>query len=207
MNQKILLDIKKFRCPPVFFTNRSLVTDFEEVIKNLPKNSTILIREYDLDKKLRQDFAQKIVDLVRGKFYLKRLKILVGKDFALAKKVKANGVHFSDFDKLPLQFLKKKSFAKNFVFSAACHDFKSVVRFSKLKTDLVFISPIFSTASHPNTKKIGLRNLMKFFLQIRSRKCVLSETKLFVLGGISSKNIRVLAKLPICGFGAINIFN
>jgi thiamine-phosphate pyrophosphorylase len=193
--------IKKFMNAPVFFTCSKKIPDIEKVIKNLPKKSVIIIREYDLDQKSREVFAEKIVTLARAR----DLKILVGKDFALAKKIKADGIHFSDFDKLPIQFFKKSSFAKNFIFSFSCHSFKSVLRMPKLEADMIFIAPIFATTSHPNAKTIGLRNLAKITVKTKSSNYFLS--KIYALGGIDTQNIKSLQKLKISGFGAIDFFS
>jgi thiamine monophosphate synthase len=76
MNQKILFEINKFPCPPVFLTDRKKISDFKKIIKSLPKNSTIIIREYDLDKKSREEFAREIIKLAKPR----ALKILIGKD-------------------------------------------------------------------------------------------------------------------------------
>lgn len=174
--------------------------DFEKVIKSLPKNSTIIIREYDLDEASREEFAKKIIALARPK----KLKILVGKSFALAKKIKADGVHFSDFDKLPLNFLKKKSFPKKFIFSLACHSAKSVLNSAKSKPDMIFLSPIFSTTSHADVKALGLKNLAKTAFKNRNHNYLLPP--IFALGGINLNNIKSVRKLGISGFGAIDLF-
>lgn len=184
----------------MFFTDRSKVSDFEKTISSLPKNSAIIIREYDLDKKAREIFAQKIVTLAR----VRGLKILVGKDLELARKIKADGVHFSDFDKLPLQFFKKKSFPKKFIFSAACHSFKSILRVEKLRADLIFISPIFPTTSHSDAKILGLRNLAK--IAVKTKKPSYALSPIFALGGVNLENIKSIRKLGISGFGAIELF-
>ncbi len=197
-----MFEIKKFVSAPVFFTDRKKVSDFALVIKSLPKNSTIIIREYDLDKNSRQDFAQKIVKLAQGKY----LKILVGKDFNLAKKIKADGVHFSDFDKLPLQFLQKKSFPKKFIFSFACHNFKSIKKSAKFKPNIIFISPVFATTSHFQTKELGIKTLAKIVFKIKSSGSNHFLSKIYALGGINLQNIKQLKKLPIQGFAAINLF-
>ncbi len=128
MNQKICLEVKKFAAPPVFFTDRKKILDLETTIKNLPKNCAIIIREYDLDAKSREAFARKIIDLARPR----GIKILIAKDFSLAKKIKADGLHFSDFDQLPTQFLQKKLWPKNFIFSLAAHSLKSILKLQKL---------------------------------------------------------------------------
>jgi len=201
MNQKILLEIKKFPCPPVLFTDRKKISNFEKVIENLPKNSAIIIREYDLNKKDREDFARKIVTFARPK----GLKIIVGKDFSLARKIKADGIHFSDFDKLPLQFLKKKSFPKKFIFSFACHSEKSFLKSHQFQPNLIFITPIFPTTSHAGTKTLGLKNLAK--ITFKKRNPHYFAPHIYALGGISSNNIKSLTKFNLSGFGAIDLFS
>jgi thiamine-phosphate pyrophosphorylase len=196
MNQEILFEIKKFESAPVFFTDRKKISDIENTIKNLPKKSVIIIREYDLDKKNREIFAQKIITIAKAKGF----KTLIGKDFALAKKLKADGVHFSDFDKLPQQIFRNKSF----ILSFSCHSLKSVLRIEKLKADMIFVSPIFPTTSHPGAKIIGLRNLVKIAVKAKSSNYA---AKIYALGGINLTNLKSLRKLPISGFGAIDLFN
>ena len=192
MNQKIIFEIKKFNNnalkakslpTAVLFTDRKKISDFDAVIKNLPKNSAIIIREYDLGKKEREIFAQKITNLARPL----GIKILIGKDFLLAQKIKADGIHFSDLDKLPLVFLKKQSFKKNFIFSLACHSFKSIEKSIKFKPDIIFISPIFPTNSHLGTTSLGIINLQKISFKYRNHNY--HQTKISALGGINLDNI------------------
>jgi thiamine-phosphate pyrophosphorylase len=200
MNQKICLEIKKFAAPPVFFSDRKKILDFDATIKNLPKNSAIIIREYDLNEAERELFARKIIALARPR----GIKILIGKDFLLAKKLNADGLHFSDFDKIPTQFLQKKLWPKNFIFSLATHSLKSVLKAQKLAPNWLFISPIFLTTSHPNTKNLGLKNLAK--ISFKTKNQPYSAINIYALGGVNLENLKSLRKLPINGFGAIDLF-
>ena len=184
----------------VFFSNRAVITSLESTIKHLPKNSAIIIREYDLEEKDREIFAKKIVALARPL----GLKILVGKDLSLAKKIKADGVHFSDFDKLPLQFFQQKNFPEKFIFSFSCHNLKSALKAEKSGFDMIFISPIFPTTSHLNTKNMGLKNLAKISLKTKSTPYC--ESSFYALGGINSQNLSSIRKLNLAGFGAISLF-
>ncbi len=184
----------------VFFSNRAVITSLESTIKHLPKNSAIIIREYDLEEKDREIFAKKIVALARPL----GLKILVGKDLSLAKKIKADGVHFSDFDKLPLQFFQQKNFPEKFIFSFSCHNLKSALKAQKSGFDMIFISPIFPTTSHLNTKNMGLKNLAKISLKTKSTPYC--ESSFYALGGINSQNLSSIRKLNLAGFGAISLF-
>jgi thiamine monophosphate synthase len=212
MNQKVSFEIKKFNKKnskkdlpvSVFFSNRAVITSLESTIKHLPKNSAIIIREYDLEEKDREIFAKKIVALARPL----GLKILVGKDLSLAKKIKADGVHFSDFDKLPLQFISQKNFPekfpRKFIFSFSCHNLKSALKAEKSGFDMIFISPIFPTTSHLNTKNIGLKNLAKISLKTKSTPYC--KSSFYALGGINSQNLSSIRKLNLAGFGAISLF-
>ncbi len=184
----------------VFFSNRAFITSLESTIKHLPKNSAIIIREYDLEEKDREIFAKKIAALARPL----GLKILVGKDLSLAKKIKADGVHFSDFDKLPLQFFQQKNFPEKFIFSFSCHNLKSALKAQKSCFDMIFISPIFPTTSHLNTKNMGLKNLAKISLKTKSTPYC--ESSFYALGGINSQNLSSIRKLNLAGFGAISLF-
>jgi thiamine-phosphate diphosphorylase len=197
MDLETQFEIKKFAAAPVFFSDRKKVLDLEKTIKNLPKNSWVIFREYDLDKKNREILAQKISRIARSK----SLKMLVGKDFALARKIKANGVHFSDKEKIPLHFLQKKSFPKNFILSIACHDLHSFLRIKKLPVNAIFLAPIFPTTSHAQGKNLGINFLRKISHNKEIAK------KIFALGGINSKNIKTLRRLGIAGFGAIDLFS
>jgi thiamine monophosphate synthase len=212
MNEKILFEIKKIRIcnrnrkfhhkfpVSIFFTDRKKISDFEETIKNLPQDSAIVVREYDLGKKDREIFAKKIIDLA----HQKNLKILIGKDFLLAKKIKADGVHFSDFDKLPLQFFRKQSLPKRFIFSLACHSYKAFLKFKKLQPEMLFISPVFPTTSHVNSKAIGLKKLAQISFKNESSNYL--PARIYALGGVNSKNIQAIRKLGLAGFGAIDFF-
>ena len=208
MDQKILSEIKKLekknkqnQLPvSVFFTDRKKIYDLENTIKSLPKNSAIIIREYDLEQKDREIFARKIKDLTNSR----NIRIIVGKDLVLAIKIKADGLHFSDLDHLPLQFLERKKFKKKFIFSFACHSFKSVLKAQKLKADMIFISPIFPTKSHLNTQALGIKNLAKISFKTKSSSYV--SPSLYALGGINSQNLLSVRKLGISGFAAISLF-
>lgn len=213
MNQKILFEIKKFTAKNkeisskknlpacILFTDRSRIINLERTIKSLPKNSAIIIREYDLNIQDREIFAKKIIDLARPR----GLKIIVGKDFVLAKRIKADGIHFSDLDNLPIEFFNRKNFSEKFIFSFACHNFKSFLKAEKFKVDMAFISPIFPTKSHLGTKEFGIRNLAKISLKTKSLSYV--TPAIYALGGINPSNIAAIRKLHLSGFAAISLLS
>lgn len=210
MDQKILFEINKFKkrnqkLPvSVFFTDRKRVEDFSVVIKSLPRNSAIIIREYDLEKNDRENFAKEIIKIAKLEGFI----CLIGKDIDLAKKLKADGVHFSDFDKLSAKILNRSGFNKKFIFSFACHDENSIKKAQKLKADMIFISPIFPTLSHLNTKNIGLKNLSK--ISLKTKNNIYGKNRfspaIYALGGINQSNISAIRKFNLSGFAAISLF-
>ncbi len=182
------------------FTDRKKITDFEKTINSLPKNSGIIVREYDLPTREREIFAKKIITLAKKK----SLKVLIGKDLFLAQKLGADGVHFSDFDRKYYKYLPRKKFTKNFIFTFSSHNLKSALKLCKIRPEIVFISPIFPTSSHLNTKALGLQNLAQIYLKSKSK--FYSPTRFYALGGINKDNLTSIRKLGISGFAAIDLF-
>lgn len=177
-----------------FFTDRKRCADLNLAIKKLPKNSAVIFREYDLDEVSREKLAREIIAICRERNH----KILIGKNVELARKLRADGIHFSDNDILPMAVFNRQNWPREFIFSFACHNFLSVLKSQHLKADLLFVSPIFTTKSHPNIAPLGLMQLSKI---IR-----VSKIPVFALGGVNEKNIHALKKLDLQGFGAIELF-
>lgn len=209
MNLHDLFEIKKFGATPaaILFTDRRRINDFARIIKSLPKNSAIIVREYDLDDVEREKFACEIRYLANQQLPFRRPKVIVGKNIRIAKKIGADGVHFSDndadFSPIALNSLRSK-FPRHFKISYVAHTSKSVSRAIISKLDILVVSPIFATMTHYETKPIGLRNLAKISSKKRFLKRRVSGPNLYALGGISSANLKSVRRLGIGGFGSIN---
>lgn len=209
MDQKIILAQKKFflrnkklakKLPSAFIFSNQKTANLNLLIDSLPlafaKEAAIIIREYDLVSKKRQEFVSKIAKNIRQR----NLVFLVGKDMELSIKTKANGFHFSDFDQMPITTLRKIKGRK--IISLACHNLKSLKKANRnpLKhyIDLVFISPIFNTIKHTDVKGLGLVNLRKLSLY--------NKKPLYALGGINEQNINSLVKIKkLSGFAGISL--
>lgn len=183
-----------------FFTDRKKISDLNQVVKNLPKETCIIFREYDLPSQEREELALKYIKIAKEFGY----NFLVGKDFSLALKIKSDGVHFSDND-LTKSLLKIRysCLKNNLIFSFALHNPKNLFFLKKLRPDVVFLSPVFTTSSHKNKKPLGLFNYLKI-AKIFNKK--IAKNNFFPLGGINLQNLRRLNKINITGFGAIDFF-
>ena len=183
-----------------FFTDRNKIGDLNQVLKNLPKKTCIIFREYDLLTKEREELALKYFKISKRLGY----NFLVGKDYSLALKIKCDGVHYSDYDLKNSLFKICYSCKKNnLIFSFALHNSKNLSYLRKLKPDNVFLSPIFKTSSHKNQRPLGLFYYLKI-VKVFNKKS--DKNIFFPLGGIDLQNLRRLNNIKILGFGAIDFF-
>lgn len=168
------------------FTNFEKFPNFQNTISRLPKNSAVIFREYNLNKTKRQELALKIQKICKKYQH----KFIVAKDLQLALKLKADGIHFSDHDKV-----SKTKKIKNLITTLSCHNLKNI-KMSK-NFDFLFFSPVFLTSSHPELPAKGILQL---------KKAINSTSKpIFALGGIKNKNINKVTHY-CSGIGGIEIF-
>jgi len=177
------------------------VDDFARIIEKLPKNSAIIIREYDLSACNREIFAKEIIRLTNGK----SLKILIGRDIELAKKLGLDGVHFSDFSlqdnwEAIDKGLLRSDDKRNLILSFAAHSIASIDLAIKLPADMIFISPAFKSSSHLDIAPLGENKLREIALKYKNLDY------LYPLGGIDSNNIKLIRELGFKSFGAIDFF-
>jgi thiamine-phosphate pyrophosphorylase len=203
-NNKKSLDSKKILSPIFFFTDRKKNIDLNQVIKNLPKNTNIILREYALNQNARLLILQKIHNL----FYQKKLSLIIGKSFNSQMLRYINGVHYSDLDFNKNLFIKR-NFCKNsnLIFTISMHKLINLHKISLLKPDVIFLSPIFATTSHPEKKPIGPYNFIKIHNIWQKKFCHNKHQKFLPLGGINLQNLHLLSNFKINGFGAIDFFN
>ena len=77
-------------------------------------------------------------------------------------------------------------FKSKFFLAIKVHSFIEAVRFSN-NTDLIFISNVFRTNSHPERKELGVKNFLKL--------CVFLKKNLtYALGGMSKKKFSKSSK-------------
>lgn len=176
-----------------FFTDRNRFTDIFYTIENLPKNTAIIIREYDLEYKDRLEFAKRVVTIAKAN----NLITFLGKSLRMSLEAKTNGVHFSDRDKSWRNYLMYQKLNPNFLLSCSCHSEKAIRKAHNFKIKTIFYSPIFKTDSHPNDKTIGHNRLAKM---ISNR-----NYQIYALGGINNNNISLLRNLKMKGIGAISL--
>ena len=214
MTQQKLFVIKKIqrlssnskKNPCFLFNDSKKIVDINQVLKKLPKNSNIIFRNYQLNNKIKLELAK---DFKKNTQKFSH-NFIVGKDFILANKISAHGVHFSDNDLknncLKILIYRRFFGKKKLFFSFAIHNLKSLNFCKILQPDCLFISPVFATTSHQNSKFLGFYNFIKF-RRIINKKFKIDLLNIAPLGGINLQNLRRLNNIKIAKFGAIDFFS
>ena len=174
----------------VFMTDCIKIDNVFSVVRSLPPNTLIIIRDYNI--KNRKQYSQKIIKIAQRRGN----KILIAKDFEMAKDLGANGVHLPEH--IAYKAKKIKKYNSNLIVTTSAHNKKSIKESNLLPVDAVFLSPIFRTTSHNKTKNKGL-----CFLRNMQR---LSTKPIFALGGVNVKNTLSLRNCGIKGFASIDAF-
>jgi thiamine-phosphate pyrophosphorylase len=105
--------------------------------------------------------------------------------------VRADGVHVPAFARHPGQ-------SRGLV-SAAVHDRRELARARRLGADLLFVSPVFPTVSHPAARALGPIGF--------ARLARAARIPAFALGGMTAARFRRVAPLGAAGWAAISAFD
>ena len=176
------------------FSNKFLITPAGKSLKfliNLLKkhqNLMVLYRDHDVNKSQYKANAKKLIKVANKQGH----KILLTCDDAY--EIGASGVHFNS---KKLHSLKQKP--KNLIVSASCHNVADINVANKLLIDLVFLSPIMATTSHPECD-----NFLTWygFEQL----CKLCSMPAYALGGVSEDDLITAKNIGGQGIAGISAF-
>lgn len=128
---------------------------------------------------------------------LRGLRFLVAGDAALALRLRADGLHFPEWQIDKIRGLKR--LYPGWIMSAACHSLPALLRAEDAGADCAFLSPVFSTASHAGETALGERNASMMAAQVR--------LPILALGGVGANNAGKIKPGIWAGFGAIDAFS
>lgn len=173
----------------IYMTDDRPGRDLLATLRTLAPGSWVIFRHYD--HPARQSLAKQAAAICRQR----RLLLLIAGDGRLAYHVGASGLH------LPGYLLTRPSAVHRRpgqIVSAAVHSVPDLRRAEALGVDLVLVSPIFQTRSHPGAAGIGLFGLRDF--------CRRSGLPVVALGGINDRNSRAVAATAATGIAGISMF-
>lgn len=152
-----------------------------EAIARLPRGSGILFRHYRLKPDMRRD----LFDRVRRFARRRRLMLFLAGSERDATRWRCDGFHGRTGRK-PCRLLR----------SAPVHNLPEIRAAERTGAQMLFLSPLFPTRSHPGSATLGR---MRF-----SRLARQTHLPLIALGGVTVANARHLGALGAFGWAAID---
>jgi len=174
--------------PPLwFFTDSLRVPDPRPVVARLPKGLSGVVFRHDADP-ARESLGRDLARLCRRR----RLWLVVAGDPSLAARLGA-GTHLRA-GRRPLAASGLPRRRKTLVTSSA-HSLPDLRRAARGHADLVFLSPVFTTQSHPGAPVLGP---LRWLSVVRN-----ASVRVAALGGITGGTIRRLPRRLCCSVGFI----
>jgi len=150
-------------------------------LRRLPEGAGIVFRHYSLPERQRRRLFDDVQTVARGKGCL---LILAGTP-QLAAAWEADGSHGWQGASEP-RLLR----------SVAVHNQEEMEAANILGADLIFLSPVFETRSHPGRAALGPQGF--------SALAAMARMPVIALGGMDSERARLLAGSNIYGWAAID---
>ena len=150
-------------------------------LERLPRGAGVVFRHHSLPQRERRQLFER----VKRHCPRKRLLILLAGPASLARAWKADGYHGSG---LQLQ--------TRLVHSMAVHNAVELVAASRARPDLLFVSPVFPTRSHPGKPTLGP---VRFAALARQ-----APVPVIALGGMNHPRVRRLQAAGVHGWAAID---
>ena len=170
--------------PLVLMTDDARAADWVEAAAALPAGSAVIVRHRDASA--REALARRLRPLCAAL----RIKLLIADDAGLAFRVRADGLHLPQARAAKLAAARRAN--GRWLLTTSAHDRAAVVR--ARNADAVFVSPAFTTASHPERAALG---------PVRLAALAAGATNVYALGGIDAASIGRLAGTQIAGVALI----
>lgn len=161
--------------------------DLLRAVRRLPFGAGVILRHHSWPGRKRRLLLEQIRAASRGR---RVLVLLAGKP-GRAARWGADGWHG-----LARSGGEKSGRSRGLLHSASAHDLAEVRAAQRGGADLVFVSPLFATRSHPGVKPLGVYR----FAAIARR----SRVPVMALGGVSPRHAALIRRLGASGFGAID---
>ena len=159
-------------------------------IEALPFGSGILFRHYHTPSLERR----RIFDAIRHIADQSGHWVIISDNVATAKHWRADGVHVTAATKKRTNVLRYARKA-DLIVSMTAHDKREMTYANRL-ADMIFVSPIYPTTSHPGAITLGERGLA--MLADRTNRPVIA------LGGLNRKNSSKIMESGAYGWAAID---
>ena len=195
MEHPLRYKLKKINIPEEWFFCNPFKNYSEKIISSLTyKTGVIFFFEDPLKKKEFLKNIEPLVQICRKN----RIIFIIQSSFFWASKYKANGILIDFKNKILSNMINFNLIQETFLLAVKIHNYQEARKFAK-NIDIVFISNVFRTKTHPKRDGLGTKKLFEL--------CVFLKNKLnFALGGVNRANIKRLKNKNLKGFGAVSCF-
>ena len=173
-----------------FMTDDVRTPDPARALRRLTPGTIVIFRHYDAPD--RTVLGRRLAALARRR----RLIFIVAGDRRLAKSLNADGLHLPEG-----MVARRYRFAPasdQWLITAAAHDPASARRAARNGADIVLMSPVLPTASHPGAPSLGIHRL--------ATVCRGLNAPVMALGGIgpaSARRVLAAGAIGIAGIGGL----
>jgi thiamine-phosphate pyrophosphorylase len=157
--------------------------ELPDAIRRLPIGSGVIFRHYELEDRRRRALFCHVARLCRRR----GIVILLAGSEKDARRWHADGFH------------RRSPRKSKLIHSMAVHNGRELALARRCRADLVFISPLFATASHREQRRLGRLAFNELAKQA-------GQMKVIALGGIDRQRGQTLPRSLIYGWAAIDAF-
>jgi len=166
-----------------------LVTDERQgdmlwsALASLPRGSGIIVRHYSLEQAERRELFQRIRTIALRRRHM----LLLAGDVGLARRWRADGF-YSITGSRPAGMIR----------AVAVHDRAEILQAERRGADLLLLSPLFPTRSHPGAPALGTKGFVRLANSTR--------LPVIALGGVEKRHRKMLGKIGAYGWAGIDAF-
>jgi thiamine-phosphate pyrophosphorylase len=171
---------RRYPIPKVWLMTDPRIDDLAVAIARLPRRSGIVFRHYELPGRDRRALFEQVRKLARRHHHV----LLLADRPAIARAWGADGAHHRSL--LRSQGMR----------SVAVHSAREADLARRIGADVIFVSPVFATRSHPGAKPLGRARLGLLVGNQRVRTVA--------LGGMTARRAQSLCALRLHGWAAID---
>lgn len=153
-------------------------------LKTLPRGSGVIVRHYGLGAPARRE----LFDRIRRIAKVRRFVLLLAGDQQSAQKWGSDGSYGLELAGWRTKLLQ----------AVPVHDLRQIRRAERQGADLLLLSPLFPTRSHPGAKTLGP---IRFARLART-----TRTPIIALGGVKPQHRRQLDRIGAYGWAGIDAF-
>ena len=164
-------------------TDPRLGDNLAQAVQRMPMRSGVIFRHYDLPLVERRALFAQVARVCRRRGHL----LLLAGTQRDARHWHAGGTH------------GKGRRRGNSLLSAPVHNLREIIQARRNRADIMLISPIFATRSHPVQRPLGLMQFGRLAAQCGTAKRI-------ALGGMTRQRAAMFRRTQIDGWSAIDAF-